>query len=509
MEECNGKYQYQCHNTVNINDSCGYCDECKEKLGILNLNHYGKKLNYDKDVPCVKCGKRFKLEDAVITRTNNISKKCEYCFCMQKIIESKRPKRNRNWSKEWKKLKNDPERYKKKQQWKKDNPEKLVMYDYNHRKKELEVKGVKRYLKDNAKYAKKYRDEHPDKIKQINSRKKISYQVRCSYYKKRALNCGIPVELSDEQFYKLFDGICEYCGRKPDHTCLNGIDRVDNDLGYTINNCVSCCSLCNDMKCCMAAYVFIRRCQHIEKYISTKEKQWKILFPDHIARPYEDYMDRAENKQLEFLLTKDDYFKITHEPCYLCGKPYSNLNLNGIDRINNKKGYTLNNCKGCCYDCNIMKNDIDYIVFMNKILDITMHCIVNNLYAKYQIPSYFYATNQNCKYQKISHININKEVNQQQLNNTRIDNKPNNNLSKLDSETKRQHYNTYMKKYRELKGLTHSHYKKMTKEERKIKDAERKRVARAKLKQKYFDENTRKQCIEKVVNDRKQKVIKV
>ena len=28
----------------------------------------------------------------------------------------------------------------------------------------------------------------------------------------------------------------------------NGIDRVDNSVGYTIDNCVSCCGMCNFMK---------------------------------------------------------------------------------------------------------------------------------------------------------------------------------------------------------------------------------------------------------------------
>lgn len=29
---------------------------------------------------------------------------------------------------------------------------------------------------------------------------------------------------------------------------INGIDRKDNDKGYEINNCVSCCSKCNEAK---------------------------------------------------------------------------------------------------------------------------------------------------------------------------------------------------------------------------------------------------------------------
>ena len=29
---------------------------------------------------------------------------------------------------------------------------------------------------------------------------------------------------------------------------MNGIDRVDSSKGYTLDNCVPCCSICNTMK---------------------------------------------------------------------------------------------------------------------------------------------------------------------------------------------------------------------------------------------------------------------
>lgn len=28
----------------------------------------------------------------------------------------------------------------------------------------------------------------------------------------------------------------------------NGVDRVDNSIGYTDDNCVSCCKICNNSK---------------------------------------------------------------------------------------------------------------------------------------------------------------------------------------------------------------------------------------------------------------------
>lgn len=75
--------------------------------------------------------------------------------------------------------------------------------------------------------------------------------------KKRNLEWGI----SDEDARSLFSSSCFYCGSPPmavhkdryDATgqrdfLYNGIDRVDNDLGYIHGNIVPCCGFCNRAK---------------------------------------------------------------------------------------------------------------------------------------------------------------------------------------------------------------------------------------------------------------------
>lgn len=64
--------------------------------------------------------------------------------------------------------------------------------------------------------------------------------------------------LTKKQFKKLTQENCYYCGKEPAQIIkgknsngeykYNGIDRIDNMLGYIFNNCVSCCKLCNMMK---------------------------------------------------------------------------------------------------------------------------------------------------------------------------------------------------------------------------------------------------------------------
>jgi hypothetical protein len=89
-------------------------------------------------------------------------------------------------------------------------------------------------------------------------------------YKAGAHRRGYSWELTKEQFLSLTRGNCHYCGAAPknithyDAKCkargggysYNGVDRVDNSLGYTIKNCVPCCYACNVAKMCRNADEF-------------------------------------------------------------------------------------------------------------------------------------------------------------------------------------------------------------------------------------------------------------
>ena len=66
-------------------------------------------------------------------------------------------------------------------------------------------------------------------------------------------------ELSEDQFFQLIMKECYYCGAESckfnwnpkflnrEFRC-NGIDRVNNSLGYFLDNCVPCCTICNMSK---------------------------------------------------------------------------------------------------------------------------------------------------------------------------------------------------------------------------------------------------------------------
>lgn len=76
-------------------------------------------------------------------------------------------------------------------------------------------------------------------------------------YRRTSEKAGRPWLLSDSDAVELFKSNCHYCGTPP--SCkrdvsgpiaywFNGIDRIDNRLGYIQGNVVACCKDCNFAK---------------------------------------------------------------------------------------------------------------------------------------------------------------------------------------------------------------------------------------------------------------------
>ena len=89
------------------------------------------------------------------------------------------------------------------------------------------------------------------------------------------------------------------------------------------------------------------------------------------------YKIRAKKRGLEYKLTEEQFEEITKQDCYYCGVKPNNkydrngLNgefiYNGIDRIDNEKGYTMDNVVPCCKHCNMAKNTFTTQEFKNWI----------------------------------------------------------------------------------------------------------------------------------------------
>jgi len=112
-----------------------------------------------------------------------------------------------------------------------------------------------------------------------NSTREAGLRAHLRRYINSALKRGIPWHLSPEQFAAITEQECTYCGaaprgykarvlgrrRRTTTTIMNGIDRVDSKKGYTQDNVVPCCSVCNRMKMALDVVDFIDQCEKITK----------------------------------------------------------------------------------------------------------------------------------------------------------------------------------------------------------------------------------------------------
>ena len=101
------------------------------------------------------------------------------------------------------------------------------------------------------------------------------------------------------------------------------------------------------------------------------------------------YRQKAKKQGLDYDLTKEQFKEITQQNCYYCGTKPSNISkkyhsngdyiYNGLDRVDNTKGYTIDNVVPCCLRCNIAKRNYTLKDFKEWIKNTIKHMMNNNL----------------------------------------------------------------------------------------------------------------------------------
>lgn len=82
-------------------------------------------------------------------------------------------------------------------------------------------------------------------------------------------------------------------------------------------------------------------------------------------------------------ITNEEVRTLIESPCFYCGSPPSNVAkhpdhngeylYNGVDRLDNNKGYIMSNVVPCCWRCNRAKQGDNYLEFMDWIQRIVNH----------------------------------------------------------------------------------------------------------------------------------------
>lgn len=98
---------------------------------------------------------------------------------------------------------------------------------------------------------------------------------------------------------------------------------------------------------------------------------------------WNDYVQQSKRRRHEWKLTKEEARLMFTRNCFYCGKAPSQIKtiphgrgsfaFNGIDRIRNAEGYTLDNCVTCCLVCNWMKGTLGAKEFLEHVKRITLH----------------------------------------------------------------------------------------------------------------------------------------
>lgn len=302
------------------------CESCliREREKDKALRHNKKKANSKIQKLglhiCTECpmNKKYKIEEMGLKKNGTRSHLCKHHFEMLKKSEKNRPDRNR--IEEYREYDNKPERkyknYLKNARIRKINFDidfkifkKLIMDDcyYCGLKRGKKLNGIdridnnKHYTFDNivtaCGFCNKMKNTlneatfilmcahiaHFNKMLKLKSYSQFfnNYTTRNKYlqYKQGAVNRNFCFNLTKEDFSKLINGSCYICGRPTTNKHCNGIDRYDNNKGYELDNCKTCCGDCNFLKKTLDHDDFLFQCAFIaynhRNRLEELEKKWK------------------------------------------------------------------------------------------------------------------------------------------------------------------------------------------------------------------------------------------
>lgn len=183
----------------------------------------------------------------------------------------------------------------------------------------------------------------PDAICQ--KRKKLNLVYRGKKWSDDEIKILHDNTLTDEELVKLLSG-----------RSLSAILDKRADLGIITYVYVYCDHCGNNMRK-TGAFNTCKKCA----------KEYNNRTKNKISRRYSTYKNSAKRRGHDFELSLDEFSTFQNKPCHYCGDEIESSGKIGIDRINNNKGYSIENCVPCCEICNRMKLALDLDTWLSKI----------------------------------------------------------------------------------------------------------------------------------------------
>lgn len=363
------QYIRGCRESLSTDDRYSKCSGCREKERQKDQEKRNrvKTLNENetkdaKEKLCNTCTKLYPLDQFKGERQEE-TKTCLNCRSNNKRNDLKRDNEKRK--EQGRAYDAKESRKDRKKEWKEENYDKCAMAWMNYRERQIN-ENQEEYLRKCADNQKHWRELNPEKMLVQNETNKNSSPHQYQIYVQDANKKNVEFSLTYEDFQGITTNPCNYCNEKHDRG-FQGIDRIDQTVGYIRGNCVPCCKMCNYMKGSLHKNVFLKRVEHILTH------QGKIqgrlhpeCFANHKSSNCTSYKYRADKKQISFSID-EQAFKEIKQDCYICGKQIDESHMNGIDRFDNEKGYDLENIRSCCGECNLMKNVFTWDSWIKKL----------------------------------------------------------------------------------------------------------------------------------------------
>jgi len=163
------------------------------------------------------------------------------------------------------------------------NKEKKRLYDLEYRGKNKDRLKAHKQSEEGKEIKKLWLDKNKDKIREqkrkwaaSESGHKSAKQWRDkspkalrNLYIAGAKRRNLAFDITEELFAELINKDCIYCGRSAIPK-RNGLDRIDNNKGYLIDNVVTCCFVCNQMKGKRTVDEFMNHIKRIYEHATQK-----------------------------------------------------------------------------------------------------------------------------------------------------------------------------------------------------------------------------------------------
>ena len=282
-----------------------------------------------------------------------------------------------NWGKQYR-LKNLERLNNYNKLYRQNNPNLIKERQRIYRENNLErLKECQKIYNENNKdrineYARNYRKTHSEKIKVYFDKLKIEnpFSLLISYCQSHDRSKNLESNLTIDYLNALLliqNNKCYHC----DHELKYGIghkdlsqisiDRIDNNIGHTINNCVISCLFCNYAKNsskldCYQDFITVLKygmySDIMEKYENIKE--YKRVITLTLKHTYAYDLKKINNPTKLLRVDLENLLEKQNHCCAITGIPFMNLDINkfpfqmSLDRMDSSKLHTLDNCHFVC-----------------------------------------------------------------------------------------------------------------------------------------------------------------